>query len=42
MANEAVKLLFFLIDDEMGNNPKGQIVPGIFLPYIGRGGGGFN
>jgi hypothetical protein len=42
MPNPALKLLVFLAHDEMGNNPKGQIIPGICLPYIGRGGRGFS
>jgi len=32
-----LKLLVFLAGDEMGNNPKGQINPGICIPDIGRG-----
>jgi len=34
---ERLKLLIFLADEKMGNNPKGQINPGIGIPYIGRG-----
>ncbi|MCU7785292.1 hypothetical protein [Lelliottia amnigena] len=34
---ERLKLLVFLAGDEMGNNPKGQINPGICIPDIGRG-----
>ncbi len=37
MARERLKLLGFLAGDEMGNNPKGQINPGICIPDIGRG-----
>lgn len=38
MANESIKLLFFLAWEEMGINLKGRNIPGLTLPYIGRGG----
>lgn len=37
MAKKAIKIVGFLAVDEMGNNPKGQINPGICIPDIGRG-----
>jgi hypothetical protein len=36
-----LKLLVFLAGDEMGINPKARNIPGVSLPYIGRGGSGF-
>jgi hypothetical protein len=39
MTNGAVKLLFFLAREEMGINLKDRNIPGVSLPYIGRGGG---
>jgi hypothetical protein len=37
-----LKLLVFLAGDEMGINPKARNIPGVSLPYIGRGGRYFN
>lgn len=41
MFDKTDKLLVFLMEDKMGNNPKGRNSPGICLPYISRGGSDF-